>query len=57
MTDDDDTEREVKNIVIRTNMLIRKFQKCSAAVKATLFKSSCLRFNTQHYSNILKLVL
>ena len=29
MTDDEDVEREVKNMFIRTNMLIRKFNKCS----------------------------
>jgi len=29
---------------IRTNVLIRKFCKCSVAVKLTLFKSFCLSF-------------
>jgi len=44
MTDDEDIEREVKNMFIRTNILIRKFNKCSVAVKTTLFKSFCLCF-------------
>ena len=37
--DDEDIEREIKNMFIRTNMLICKFKKCSVAVKTTLFKS------------------
>ena len=36
MTDDEDIEREIKNLFIRTNMLIRKFKKCSVAVKTIL---------------------
>ena len=44
MTDDEDIEREIKNMFNRTNMLIRKFNKCSVAVKTTLFKSYCLCF-------------
>ena len=44
MTDDEDIEREVKNMFIRTNMLIRKFNKCFVAVKTTLFTSYCLCF-------------
>ena len=42
MTDDDDIEREIKYMFIRTNMLIRKFKKCSVAVKNKLFKSLSL---------------
>ena len=44
MTDDDDIEREIKYMFIRTNMLIRKFKKCSVAVKTKLYKSLCLCF-------------
>jgi len=33
MTDDDDIEREIKYMFIRTNMLIRKFKKCSVVAK------------------------
>ena len=44
MTDDDDIEREIKYMFIRTNMLICKFKKCSVEVKTKLFKSFCLCF-------------
>jgi len=36
--DDDDIKREIKYMFIRTNMLIRKFKKCSVAVKT---RKSC----------------
>ena len=37
-----DIDREIRNMFFRANMLVRKFGKCSAAVKITLFKSYCL---------------
>ena len=40
--DDDDIQREIKNLFVRTNMLISRFRKCSAIVKLTLFKSFCM---------------
>jgi len=37
MTDDEDIEREVKNMFIRTKTnIVRKFNKCSVAVKTIL---------------------
>jgi hypothetical protein len=39
--DDEDISREVRNLFIRTNILKRKFGKCSVNVKLILFKSYC----------------
>ena len=39
--DDDDIKREVRNLFVRTNVLIRKFHLCFRVVKITLFKSYC----------------
>jgi endonuclease/exonuclease/phosphatase family metal-dependent hydrolase len=41
-TDDADIQREVTNMFVRTNILIRKFSKCSADVKIVLFKAYCI---------------
>lgn len=43
-SDNSDIEREIRNLFIRTNTLIRKFSKCSQHVKIMLFKSFCLCF-------------
>jgi len=40
--DDDDIKREIRNLFMRTNLLIRRFAKCSAPVKLMLFKTYCL---------------
>ena len=40
--DDDDIKREVHNLFVCTNVLIRKFHLCSQVVRITLFKSYCL---------------
>jgi len=42
--DDDDIRREIKNLFVRTNMLVSRFHKCSTNVKITLFKSFCMCF-------------
>ena len=44
MTDDDDIQREVKNMFIRTNVLMRRFGHCSVLVKLNLFRSYCMCF-------------
>jgi len=41
-TDDDDIRREIRNLFMRTNLLTRRFSKCSVAVKLSLFKAYCL---------------
>jgi len=41
-TDDDDINREIRNMFVRVNILIRKFSKCSKDVKRLLFKSYCI---------------
>ena len=41
-TDDDAIQREVSNMYIRSNTLLRKFSKCSIAVKTVLFRSFCI---------------
>ena len=42
LSDDDDIRREIKNLFVRTNMLISRFYKCSSNVKLTLCKSFCM---------------
>ena len=42
LKDDYDVLREIRSMYARTNMLIRKFAKCSFYVKMRLFKSYCL---------------
>ncbi|MFZ2537928.1 MAG: reverse transcriptase family protein [Oscillospiraceae bacterium] len=44
MCDDDDINREIKCLYTRTNILIRRFHRCSVGVKLKLFKSYCLCF-------------
>ena len=44
LSDDVDISREIRNIFVRTNILIRKFSNCSLDVKAILFKTYCLCF-------------
>jgi len=39
-----DIERETRNMFIRTNILLRRFGKCSVDVKLSLFRSYCLCF-------------
>jgi len=41
-SDDDDIKREIRNLFMRSNVLIRRFNKCSTSVKLQLFKSFCL---------------
>jgi len=41
-SDDNDIQREINNMLVRTNILIRKFFKCAAAVKIVLFKAYCI---------------
>ena len=40
--DDDDVHREIRNLFTRTNILARRFAKCSVDVKVTLFKAYCI---------------
>jgi hypothetical protein len=40
--DIDDKQREVCNMFIRTNTLLRKFNKCSVDVKIVLLRSFCI---------------
>ena len=42
LSDDDDIAREVRNLFVRTNILFRRFCKCSIVVKRTLFKAYCI---------------
>ena len=39
-SDDDDIKREIRNI--RSNILIRRYSRCSIAVKLLLFKAYCM---------------
>jgi hypothetical protein len=42
LTDDKDILREVRNMFYRTNLLVRRFSRCSADVKIVLFKAYCM---------------
>ena len=41
MFDDDHISKEIRNISVRGNMLIRNFKLCTTGVKITLFKTYC----------------
>jgi hypothetical protein len=42
LSDDRDIQREVRNMFFRTNILVRRFAKCSVQVKFVLFRAYCL---------------
>jgi len=52
--DDNDIKREIRNLFVRTNMLINRFNKCLVNVKLVLFKSFCMNMYGlalwKHYS-------
>lgn len=41
-SDDKDIHRELRNMFFRVNILVRRFAKCSVAVKIALFRAYCL---------------
>ena len=41
-SDDNDIKREIRLLFMRTNILIRRFNKCSVDVKLALFKAYCM---------------
>jgi len=42
LSDDDDMQREIRNLFTRCNILARHFAKCSVDVKIVLFKMYCI---------------
>lgn len=46
LRDEGDIERERRALTVRANMLVRRFARCSAEVKISLFKSFCQTFYT-----------
>lgn len=46
LRDDGDIERERRALSVRSNMLVRRFARCTNTVKVTLFKSFCQSFYT-----------
>ena len=59
-SDDKDIKREIRNLYTRTNILARRFKRCSAVVKLRLFKTFCMcfydivlwnRYTTSMYNN------
>ena len=46
LKDDLDVERERRALAVRSNMLVRRFSRCTGAVKITLFKAYCQIFYT-----------
>ncbi|XP_048479057.1 uncharacterized protein LOC125488972 [Plutella xylostella] len=45
-SDDWDIERERRALAVRSNMLIRRFARCTKSVKITLFRAYCQSFYT-----------
>jgi len=43
-SDDSDINREIKMLFTRTNILCRRFKRCSLAVKVRLFRTFCVCF-------------
>ena len=43
-SDDDDIKRKIRNLFMRTNVLIRRYNKCSISVKLALFRAYCIFF-------------
>ena len=48
LCDDDDILKELRNLYIRSNVLVRTFNKCSDQVKIALFKSYCTAMYCSH---------
>ncbi|XP_061724850.1 uncharacterized protein LOC133530801 [Cydia pomonella] len=46
LSDDKDVERERRALAVRSNMLIRRFARCTKEAKVTLFKAYCQSFYT-----------
>ncbi|KAJ8737185.1 hypothetical protein PYW07_000456 [Mythimna separata] len=46
LKDDDDMERQRRSIAAKSNMLARRFARCSKSVKVTLFAAYCQSFYT-----------
>ncbi|XP_069355266.1 uncharacterized protein [Maniola hyperantus] len=46
LKDDADIERERRALSVRANMIVRRFARCSVAVKITLFRAYCTSFYT-----------
>jgi len=42
LCDDDDMQREIRNLFTRTNIFVRRFASCSVDVKIVLFKAYCI---------------
>lgn len=42
LSDNNDVKREIRNLFMRTNILIRRYSNCSVSVKLTLFKAYCM---------------
>ena len=44
LNDDKDINREIKNLFLRSNLLCRRFRRCSLDVKLLLFRAFCICF-------------
>jgi len=42
--DDDDMKREMRNMFMRSNILLRRYSKCSLSVMLTVCKAYCVCF-------------
>ena len=44
LCDNDDVQCEIRCLFVRTNILLRRFGKCSVLVKLSLFRAYCMCF-------------
>ena len=44
LCDNDDVQREIRCLFVRTNIFLRRFGKCSVSVKLSLFRAYCMYF-------------
>jgi len=57
LNDDSDNMREVKNLFMRSNLLCRRFRRCSLQVNMVLYRSFYICFMTLHYGQIFQLLM
>ena len=52
VSDDDDIQREIRNLFVRTNVLRQRFNNGSMAVKCVLFRLYCIcLYDAAHWRN------
>ena len=57
LRDDTDVNREIRNMYMKTNMLIQRFRRCSTHVKIVLLGHFVYVFMVLHYGLVIEIVL